>query len=571
MTKKLIFLINKFRKGSYFIFVCALIGGAILETFSIAAIYPFMKLVVDKNSFYMMIETFPLLKNMEYDNFINLSLLVIFFIYLIKLLYLCCLNYIQTKFVADIEITSAEKLYNLFIKKKYEDMVDKNSGFETSNIINDSVAFGKAVLVFTTIIIEATILFFVAIMITVLIDPKTIFFLLFFVLLSYIVHTSFKGVFQKWGTQKRIFHGERLGVLQESMVSYKIIKIMGLESFFLKKFIPINMNSVDVIRKQNFAIGLPKIFYEFLAILSFLFLFYFMRSGHSTEEIIPALAILAATAFRVLPAFSRLFQGLQGLKYFKNSIESIYDLVQKEKSFIEKNLSKINDKPIFFEHSIDLKNIFFKYQEKDKDKDKKIFHDMNISIKKNEILGVLGKSGAGKSTFLDILCGLLKFQSGKFLVDGVEIDPSKNLWKSKFGYVQQNTMIFDNSFKNNIILDSEYDESFFYKVINMTKLDIFANKLQNSIDTNLGEAGSKISGGEMQRIGIARALYKRPSILIMDEPTSALDADTENAFLNNLQLYEKEITIIIISHKLNTLKYCNKIVEIIDNRIILAK
>lgn len=563
MTKKLLFLIDKFKKGSYTYLIFALILGAIFETFSIAAIYPLMKLIMDQNFYYLIIEKITFLNSFNYNIFINLSLLMVFITYFIKLLYLCYLNYVQVKFVADIETRSAEILYKTYLSKNYSEMIDKDSGFETSNIINDSVAFGKAVLVFTTIIIEITILLFIALMISFFIGYETIFVLFFFVVISLIVHNYFKGVFQKWGVDKRIFHGERLGVLQESMFAYKLIKVMKLEHFFNDKFIPTNINSIDVIRKQNFAISLPKIFYEFLAVISFLIIFYYMKLSYSNNEIVPVLAIIAATAFRVLPAFSRLFQSLQGLKYFKKSVENVYD-VSKTNSLIAEP-SIVESKKITFDNGIELKNVYFNYPGNEHE----IFQNLNFSIRKNEMIGILGESGSGKSTFLDIFCGLLKPKKGSFFVDNELIKSLDSNWRNNFAYVQQSTTIFDKSFKANIILDRSFDEKLFLKIINTVKLDNFLKKLPDDIDTKLGELGSRISGGEAQRIGIARALYRCPSILIMDEPTSSLDNQTENDLIENLIDLKAKNTSIIISHKISTLKNCDKIYEIKNKNMIL--
>ena len=565
MTKKLLFLINKFRKGSYAYLIFALILGAIFETFSIAAIYPLMKLIMDPNFYNSLIEKITFLDSFSYKIFVNLSLFMVFLTYFIKLIYLCYLNYVQVKFVADIETKSAEKLYKTYLSKEYSDMIDKDSGFETSNIINDSVAFGKAVLVFTTIIIEVTILLFIALMISFFVGYKTIFVLFFFVVISLMVHNYFKGIFQKWGVDKRIFHGERLGLLQESMFAYKLIKVMKLEQFFKKKFIPLNINSIDVIRKQNFAISLPKIFYEFLAVVSFLIIFYYMKLSYSNNEIVPVLAIIAATAFRVLPAFSRLFQSLQGLKYFKKSVENVYEVSKINSLIIEPSVDE--NKEINFNEAIELKNIFFYYPGKKYE----IFQNLNFSIKKKEMIGILGESGSGKSTFLDIFCGLLKPQKGEFFLDNKLIKSLDRSWRNNFAYVQQTTTIFDESFKANIILDRPFDKKLFFKIISTVKLDNFLKTLPNSIDTKLGELGSRISGGESQRIGIARALYRCPSILIMDEPTSSLDTQTENDLIENLLDLKAKNTSIIISHKMSTLKNCDKIYEIKNKNIILKK
>jgi len=187
------------------------------------------------------------------------------------------------------------------------------------------------------------------------------------------------------------------------------------------------------------------------------------------------------------------------------------------------------------------------------------------------MIGILGESGSGKSTFLDIFCGLLKPQKGEFFIDNKLIKFLDRSWRNNFAYVQQTTTIFDESFKANIILDRPFDEKLFFKIISTVKLDNFLKTLPNSIDTKLGELGSRISGGESQRIGIARALYRRPSILIMDEPTSSLDNQTENDLIENLLDLKEKNTSIIISHKISTLKNCDKIYEIKNKNMTLKK
>jgi ABC-type bacteriocin/lantibiotic exporter with double-glycine peptidase domain len=289
-----------------------------------------------------------------------------------------------------------------------------------------------------------------------------------------------------------------------------------------------------------------------------------MKSIYSINEIVPALAIIAATAFRVLPAFSRLFQSLQGLKYFKKSVENIYDISKSNSEIVEPVIDK--KKQIAFDNVIELKNIFFNYP----NNENKIFQNLNFYIKKNEMIGVLGESGSGKSTFLDIFCGLLKPQNGEFFIDNKIVNTLDNSWRNNFAYVQQATTIFNESFKANIILDKLFDKKLFFKIISIVKLDNFLKKLPINIETKLGEFGSKISGGEAQRIGIARALYRSPSILIMDEPTSSLDNQTENDLVENLKVLKNKITIIIISHKINTLKNCDEIYEI-KNKCMIKK
>jgi ABC-type bacteriocin/lantibiotic exporter with double-glycine peptidase domain len=226
-------------------------------------------------------------------------------------------------------------------------------------------------------------------------------------------------------------------------------------------------------------------------------------------------------------------------------------------------LSKIN-----FSDQIELKNIFFKYN----NSEDYIIEDANIKIKKNEIIGVIGKNGSGKSTFCNLLLGLLKPQKGSITIDN-KIDINKNYadYKKMLGFVPQKIFLINDTIKSNIMFGSEnYEIKNFNldKIKNFSKLLFFAlDSNNNLIDYNIGEDGSTLSGGQKQRIAIARALYNETEILIMDEPSNNLDAETENKIIEDLVSSPIKRTIIIISHNRNSLKFCNNIIEIKDRKL----
>ena len=212
-------------------------------------------------------------------------------------------------------------------------------------------------------------------------------------------------------------------------------------------------------------------------------------------------------------------------------------------------------------------NISFNYET-----DKKVaLNNINIDIKKGKSVGIIGKSGSGKSTLIDIIIGLLEPSSGEILIDGKKIGTKKILWQKQLGYIPQEIYLLDDTIRNNItfgIENDKIDEELLLDTIKKSQLENFINSLPNKLDTIVGERGARISGGEKQRIGIARALYNKPKIMIFDEATSALDIYNENKILEEVFENKKDKTLIIISHRNNTVKYCDSIYVMEDGKII---
>jgi ATP-binding cassette subfamily C protein len=289
-----------------------------------------------------------------------------------------------------------------------------------------------------------------------------------------------------------------------------------------------------------------------------------LASYLSNKEILSTLAIFIVAMFRLLPSTNRIIGCLNAIKFYSSSGKIINEELNKKSLRLKNYDGNRISESINFNSNIKLENIGFSYLSSEK----KILKDLNLIINKNEMIAIIGENGSGKSTLLNIICCLLKPGKGKIYIDGLDIDDNQISLQKKIGFVQQRTFIFDDTLLNNIIFGRKETKTINYlhlqEVIKDSNLQSFVANLPNGLETNLGEMGRSLSGGETQKIGIARALYKKSEILLLDEATSALDENAEEEILNTIAKLKKKVTIIAITHKKDFLKYCDKVYNIKD-------
>ena len=285
------------------------------------------------------------------------------------------------------------------------------------------------------------------------------------------------------------------------------------------------------------------------------------------ENLVPSLALFGAAAFRMLPSSNKILLSLQKIKYSKSAIELIYEEIKND---YNKKLTEKTDLSFNFK-KLSLKNLSFKYESANKF----LFKDISLNISKGKIYGITGLTGSGKTTLADIIMCLNNKADGEILLnDSFDLDKYKNSWQKLIGYVPQGIYLLDDTIKNNIAFgefSNDIDESTLLKSIKLAQLEKLISNLEKGYDTNIGENGSKLSGGQIQRIGIARALYTNPQILILDEITSSLDVNTEEEIINVIKNLKGEKTIILITHRLNMLKICDDVFELNDGLLIKNK
>lgn len=347
----------------------------------------------------------------------------------------------------------------------------------------------------------------------------------------------------------------RYKLCHEVLLGIKDVKINNLSDKYIKNYNNISREYAENLAKNSMYSSLPQNLIELLGYTGLIVLSIFLvLILKDIEKILPLLGLYGFAAYRMLPAAQNIYKNISTLNFVHDIFEKISnDFNLKEKEEISSNTE------IIFNEKIQFKNISYAYNEKTK-----VFNDFNLIIKKNSFVGIVGKSGCGKSTFLDLISGLLYPNSGLFIVDSTIINEKNiNSWRDKIGYVPQQVYLFDSTIAENIAFNSECEINIEDVILAAKKADIhnFIMELEDGYNTMVGERGVLLSGGQKQRIGIARALYKNPEIILMDEATSALDNETASIITQNLKQLSSDKTIIIIAHRKEALIYCDKILD----------
>ena len=373
-----------------------------------------------------------------------------------------------------------------------------------------------------------------------------------------------------WGEERNLYDGLKLKEMQQGLGSIKEIKLSAAEDEAVNKFIKPLKLSVNSEFKQSFIMSLPRIWLEWFVIffiIIFLFFLYIISSQRfDFINYIPILGLFGAAALRIIPGLSRIMQCLQGIKFWLPVVNAISkDVIEMEKindSTENKNKNNIHNNSILNKiNNIEIKDLHFSYASENDN----LLSSININIKHGSIVGIVGSSGVGKTTLLSLIMGLIKPTKGFIKVDNFNIFDDIKKWQDLIGYVPQNIYLNDESIKNNIafnINEKLIDNKKIEKAIDDSQLRNFISSLPKKSLTTVGECGDQLSGGQRQRIGIARALYRNPKILIMDESTNSLDYKTENRLLDEVKTKKGNKTIIIIAHRLSSLRICDKVYEL---------
>jgi ABC-type multidrug transport system fused ATPase/permease subunit len=549
-------LTSEYKKKIIF-FPLLIIGVALLELLSIAIVIPLTTIILSED-----IVFFGKKLNFFFsDNILFYGIFFIIGLYSIKSLYLIFFNYWRTYFASNLTNHFNTRLFSKYLSQEYVFFLKSSvpSLVKNLNLVQNFVInidqFAILVTEITILLTFFAFLFFY--------NSYISFMLILIILtLSFIYLNFFLPVHGLSGIERQISTQNLYNNFVDPIKAVKDIKIVGTEKYFIDNFNFSSITFCDSLRKHEFTSSIPKVLIEFFLVVIFMITVSVMYVlNYKTNEIIIYLSLFAFVGFKFIPSINKIIFSITHLKfYLPLSKELIKDLNLKDHNLL------LNQKKIIkYDNDINIKNLSFSYN----NTSNYILQNINLKIKKNEVIGIVGETGSGKSTFINILLGLLKPTNGKILIDDELVNLNSLPWRVKIGFVSQKINLLNNTIKNNILLgrDIQKFKSNIVKSLKISQSYNFLKKYKNFLNYKVGEDGSKLSGGQAQRLAIARSVLENPDILIFDEPTSSLDKITEDKLIRSLKSLIKNKTVIISSHNNNILKICNNIYEFKNKKI----
>ena len=554
--------------------VIVMMVGAVLEAIGIGAILPLISLMGQPDFLVQHPEIAGYAAKLgittHTELIIGLSLLLII-LYILKNLYLTWQLRLQIKFSISNQIEFSKEIMANYLAKPYLFHLNHNTAILLRNVNSGGVIIFSNILIPTFQLLTEIITALTIWGMLVFADPFTAIVVAGVMGgLIYALLRSFRRRIDETARIQNTYAVSYVQAVNQGLGAIKETKVMRKEQFFLQAFIE-NYEKYGLANgKFMFLNQIPRMIIETLIVCALLFLIIEkMAMGNTPMEIVPLLAVLALAAFRLMPSANRIVTLSNGIKFQLPLFDELYrELITiKSRKYHHRKL-KMEDipPPLPFTDIIHVEHLGFYYPGTSAE----VLTDVSFSIPKGSFVGILGPSGAGKTTFVDILLGLFVPTRGRITVDGVDIRHALRAWQANIAYVPQSIYLTDATIRENVALGEsadEIDDVRVHKALAMAELDAFVNAQPKGIETMVGERGVKLSGGQRQRIGIARALYQQPEVLILDEATSALDNETEKSITDTILKLKGQITIIAIAHRVSTLVECDFKVRFENGRV----
>jgi len=559
-----LYILKKFGISKFFILFLLIIFATFLEVLSIAVIVPVITVFQNPEFLKEYFQYFDIFKNLKHSDQIIIALTALCLIFVCKFFFLMFVNYYQFKFSMNLQSEISKKLMRNYIQMPYKNFFKIGSSQIIRNVMVEPGMFVMGVLVpLIYLLTEFLIIFGITILLVYNIGIKSLSIIIIFGFCGFLYIFFTKKIFQDLGEQRSSIGEKIIRYSREALSGIREIKLNNTERVFFFLFNEIFKKNAIILTKFFTYQILPRLGIEVIVVIFLsLSMLIFSVKGYEFIEIVATLSLLGLSAVRLVPSTSKIMTSMQNIRFNQISIKNIHSGLKITIKETSKNYKEVN-----FEKTIELKKINFSYLKKIP-----IFKNFNFSINKGDRIGIIGKTGSGKSTLVDIISGLVQASNGNFVVDKIKLEGQKITWKNKLGYVSQKTFLYNNTIQFNISFKNDnLENKKIYELLKLVELESFVKSIRNKINSNIGEDAIKISGGQKQRIGIARALYKEPELLILDEAFSALDPKTEEKIIKNIFIKYPKMTIINIAHKGPSLNYCNKIFNLDNKKTIIKK
>lgn len=574
MVKKLRYVFDRKDKIKLVGLAILMVIGSVLELLAVAVFNPFIEVLmqtssIEDDSFLKLFFTHIHLNGIEQYLVVLSALIAV--IYLVKNIYLSFLQNVILSFSYTTRMNLATRLLTTYMNEPYTFHLSKNIAEMQRCLQSDTSQFMSLInsclqltVEMVTCLALAAYLFHTSHSITVVIGVLLLLCIGLFFMIS-------KKVSSRLGRQNENYNAKLFQWINQSLGGIKELKILQREEYFIDSYKTNYKKLIWGARVNELIAALPKYIVETVAMVGLVFAIIIkLLFGHGAlETFIPQIAVFAVAAFRLLPSVGRVNAYINSIMYNKASLDMIYD-----------DLKEIDSEPVqeiewqekkekwIFTKGVTVEHVSYHYP----DSDVEVLHDISLEIPKGKTVALIGPSGAGKTTLADIILGLLPPVSGVVRMDQHNVYENLRNWREKLGYIPQSIYLSDDTIRNNVafgIYEAQIDDNAIWKALEKAQLKEFVQGLENGLDTYVGDRGVRLSGGQRQRIGIARALYHDPEILVLDEATSALDSSTEQAVMESIESLQGLKTMIIIAHRLTTIKNADLVYEVSGGNVTL--
>ena len=556
--------------------VLILVGG-LLETLGVSLLVPVVQVIMDPEAVMdneLVGRVAEMLRIQTSRQLIIFMMGSLIFLYVFKNAYLLFQTYVQNTFVTRNRNRMISRVMREFLNRPYEDYLGADIPTVFRLTDSDIPNAFQLILVMIQMVTEIVVSVSLCIVLVVVSPLMCLFIVVVFLGLTLIITKILKPRLNRIGHKNQEIQSRIAKWRIQSIYGLKDVKVLHREEFFVRNYYESGAVGANVARNYAVLNNLPRLSIETIFMASmFLFIMLYMLGGGDITVLVPQLTAFGMAAIRVMPGTNRINTYLSEIAYAQPCLDYLYDnLNENMKKDVNGSVTGLTGEKrpelpaLELQDKIVLDHITYAYPNTEKN----IFTDAHMEVKKGQSVGIMGPSGAGKSTIVDILLGLLHVQTGKITCDGGDIFDNYPSWLAKIGYIPQSIYLIDESIRDNIAfgIDADrIDDTRIWEVLEEAQLKEFVEELPEGLDTTIGDRGVRISGGQRQRLGIARALYHNPEILVFDEATSALDNETEKAVMDAINSFHGRKTMVIIAHRLNTIAKCDVIYKVEDEKI----
>ena len=576
ILKKLNILLDKTQKYTMGGLVVLMVISAGLQTLGVGMILSVVQTVMDSEAFHkpgLLHEAYLLLGGGSEKRFSMMVMLGLVLVYILKNVFLFFEQRATLAFVYSNQFRTSERMMRNYLRRSYEFYLNADTAVIQRNITANVNNMYALILALLQLVSDGIVFLFLVCFLLVQDAVMTILLATVMILLLLAIKCVLKQVLQRVAGQHQDCYSGLLKWISQTVQGVKEIKIACKEQYFVDEYLTYGNGYVSAARKNDLYSQTPKLLIETVCVACMIgYVIYMMANGVSSADMVTTLTAFAAAAIALLPCVNRINNQMNKIAFCEPFLMAVSDDLREEISGenVDMSYATDTDEKLPVRERIELKGIVYAYP----GTEKRIFDHADLTFPIGKSIGIVGTSGAGKSTVVDILLGLLKVRQGRITADGADVMNHYRAWLKNVGYIPQMIFMLDDTIRRNVcfgIPKERIDEDRLWEALREAQLDEFVKTLPEGLETSIGERGIRLSGGQRQRIGIARALYHDPEVLILDEATSALDNDTEAAIMESINRLQGRKTLIIIAHRLQTIEKCDLVYRVQDGKAVVER